>query len=169
MTALFSNIFILLDYNCRDLNWKYCWSQSSVSLVWHGWPISSVTWPPSALTPSSVATSPHTTCNHHPDLERVCLQHFAKAVFSLWGVLLTDPTLTHLPVRNLSDAPCSFLLPLLNYCTFFFWLQWGFLHSACRHYSLHCDCQCLSPQVRLCAPWGQGLGLSPRWPPSRIR
>lgn len=28
---------------------------------------------------------------------------------------------------------------------------------------------CLSSPVRLCAPWGQGLGLSDHWPPIRIR
>lgn len=121
-------------------------------------------------TPSTLhvylVTSPHTPCSSRPDLEGFCLQDFAKAVFS---VSWTQSSLAFLS-WTFQISLFSFLLCHLNYLYFCSFCFGGVFCILCADSTLWVVMvSCLSPQVRLCAPGGHGLALSPRWPPIRIR
>lgn len=116
----------------------------------------------------------HHTLQHssHPDLECFCLQDFAKAVSCIWDVFLRDPPSLSSFLQTFQISPFFFLLPHLNhlyflYCPFCFGGVLCIQHAAITPSIVIISC--LSSPVRLCAPWGQGLGLSDHRPPIRIR
>lgn len=156
-----------MGYNCKDLNWKYRWTQNSVSLVWHK---SSEIWLclPLRLIYCHFPTGP-LQC-HHPDLECSCLWAFAKALSSKWEVSSsgTWPTFT-----SLSGALSEEYLPCLSSC-----LTWILLPSCSPlsvcflHQNHYSDCDCLLPMLLVGRNWTSlifmFLALTHSWPPNTI-
>lgn len=95
-----------------------------------------------------------------------------QLVSCIWDVLLRDPPSLSSFLQTFQISPFFFLLPHLNhlyflYCPFCFGGVLCIQHAAITPSIVIISC--LSSPVRLCAPWGQGLGLSDHWSPIRIR
>lgn len=145
-----------MDCNWKDLNWKYPWSQSLISLgVWHP---SSVWADPvyiSTLISSHFSTLPST----QPSWPWMLLPPgLCKGSFLSLGRPPQGPTLTHLPFRK----PFRWLLSLPSCPSWIIGPSSVLLCASVRlsAFCLYTMVSGLSPQGRLCAPWGQALGLS---------
>lgn len=102
-----------MGYNYKDLNWKYRWTQNSVSLVWH---TSSEIWPCLPLR-LIYCHFPHRPPSMSPSWPWMFLPLQGKRPFLYTGgVLLRNLVHIHLPFRSSFRGipPLSFLLPHLN-------------------------------------------------------